>query len=210
MTGGRPRHFRGRWALCFRRRRSGATGRLSAFPFPSLNVRGREPWLPERPWVLCFCCCRGRASCSCRSWRCPQFHSSFTWNGTSFAAKPSETYQQPTRPALSEGSQASTPTLACISIHYPPYNAQFLTPWLSFLFLSFSQAARGEIFTGMRIEFSKGDRASSRMLKTTSRVVLGSPTSSTYPRGYASGVSLPAALRDAVLSILGLERATSR
>jgi hypothetical protein len=54
----------------------------------------------------------------------------------------------------------------------------------------------------MRIEFSKGQRASHRMLKTTSRVVLGSPTSSTYPREYASGVGSPVALRDAVLSIL--------
>jgi hypothetical protein len=108
----------------------------------------------------------------------------------------------------SERSRGHLPLLHLL--HPSPYNAQFLTPWLSFLFLSFSQAARGEIYTGMRIEFSKGDRASSRMLKTTSRIVLGSPTSSTYPRGYASGVSLPAALRDAVLSILGLEGASSR
>lgn len=42
----------------------------------------------------------------------------------------------------------------------------------------------------MKIEYSKGERASHRMLKTTSRVVLGSPTS---PRGYASGFDLPAA-----------------
>ena len=55
---------------------------------------------------------------------------------------------------------------------------------------------------GVKIEFPKGERASSRMLKTASRVVLGSPSSSTYPRGYASGAGLPAALRDAVLSNL--------
>ncbi len=48
---------------------------------------------------------------------------------------------------------------------HPPYNAQFLTPWLSFLFLSFSQAARGEISTGMRIEYSKGDRASKELIQ---------------------------------------------
>jgi hypothetical protein len=100
---------------------------------------------------------------------------------------------RPTRPGLKR-RQPGDSGLPRLHLHHAsPYNAQFLTPWLSFLFLFFSQAARGEISTGMRIEFSKGDRASSRMLKTTSRVVLGSPTSSTYPIGYASGVSLPAA-----------------
>src|SRR5919109_1560190 len=46
-----------------------------------------------------------------------------------------------------------------------PYNAQFLTPWPSFLFFSFSQAGRGEISTGMRIEYSKGDRASKELIQ---------------------------------------------
>jgi hypothetical protein len=42
----------------------------------------------------------------------------------------------------------------------------------------------------------------SRMLKMAPSVVLGSTRSSTYPRGYASGLLSPAALLEAILNIL--------
>src|SRR5262249_29820780 len=65
--------------------------------------------------------------------------------------------------SVSEGNKAIP--LASPSpppVQYPFFN---LTPWLSVFFLSYSHSHEGEIHTRMRIEYTKGDRASKELIQ---------------------------------------------
>ena len=74
--------------------------------------------------------CRAGASCACRWRRCPKFHSSLAWNGTSCDAKRQRDYTAANKARASEGSQA-VPPLASPSP--PPVQCTIPNPLAFFL-----------------------------------------------------------------------------
>jgi len=104
------------------------TGRGSSLSSSPLNWRGRGLVPCAAHLALCFCCCPRWCVLFYRWRRCPKFHSSLSWNGTSFAAKHQRGEQQPTRPLAERRHQA----VPLASPSPPPVQYPFpgLTYWL--------------------------------------------------------------------------------